>query len=117
MARLTTIRRNALPQSSFALPGGRYPIEDRSHAANALSRVSQNGTPAEKAVVRAKVNARYGMGRTLMGACTGAAGMPMAARAPMRVGAAPCTVCGMKHAGGQHVGAYTGGGVMKGAKT
>lgn len=59
MAKLTSRARNALPASDFALPGRRYPIEDRSHAANALSRVSQNGTPAEKATVRAKVAKRY----------------------------------------------------------
>lgn len=59
MAKLTSSKRNALPSSVFALPGRKYPIEDKSHARNALSRVSQNGTPAEKAKVRAKVHAKY----------------------------------------------------------
>lgn len=59
MAKLTTEERNKLPKSDFALPGGRYPIPDRSHAQNALARVSQNGTPEEKATVRAKVRARF----------------------------------------------------------
>lgn len=59
MAKLTTADRNALPKADFALPGGRYPIPDRSHAANALARVSGNGTTAEKAEVRAKVHAKY----------------------------------------------------------
>jgi hypothetical protein len=59
MTKLTTDDRNRLPDSEFALPGGRYPIPDRSHAQNALARVSQNGTPEEKAVVRAKVRARF----------------------------------------------------------
>ncbi|HEV8410805.1 MAG TPA: hypothetical protein VGQ30_09870, partial [Gemmatimonadaceae bacterium] len=55
--------RAAIPSTKFALPGRRYPIENRSHAANALSRVSQFGTPAEKATVRRKVAAAYpGMG-------------------------------------------------------
>lgn len=59
MAKLTTEDRNKLPDSDFALPGGRYPIPDRSHAQNALARVSQNGTPEEKAAVRVKVRARF----------------------------------------------------------
>ncbi len=57
--KLTTKTRNAIPTKSFALPGRRYPIEDKSHARNALSRVAQNGTPAEKATVRAKVKRKY----------------------------------------------------------
>ena len=66
---LDTAARKALPRSDFALPGkgagpsgkgsGSYPIPDRSHAANALSRVSQFGSSAEKAAVRAKVHAKY----------------------------------------------------------
>ena len=60
MAKLKASRRNALPKSSFAIPGKRaYPIHDRAHAANALARVSQHGTPSQKARVRAKVCARY----------------------------------------------------------
>ena len=60
MSKLTSKRRNALPKSEFAIPSEReYPIKDRSHAANALSRVSANGTPAEKKQVRAKVHAKY----------------------------------------------------------
>lgn len=59
MAKLTAKSRDAIPGSDFALPGRRYPIENASHARNALSRVSANGTPAEKATVRAKVHAKY----------------------------------------------------------
>ena len=59
MAKLTNKARNALPKKDCALAGGRYPIEDKSHARNALSRVSANGSPAEKAAVRAKVHAKY----------------------------------------------------------
>lgn len=59
MAKLTAKARKAIPTKSFALPGRRYPIEDRSHAANALSRVSQFGTAAEKAKVRSAVHAKY----------------------------------------------------------
>ncbi|MDE2096319.1 MAG: hypothetical protein KGL39_03670 [Patescibacteria group bacterium] len=64
-----------MPSSDFALPGkgkgpsgkgaGSYPIPDKSHARNALARVSQHGTPAEKAKVRAKVHAKYpGIGQS-----------------------------------------------------
>jgi len=59
MAKLTSKARNALPTKAFALPGRRYPIENPSHAANALARVSQYGTPSEKAAVRSKVRAKY----------------------------------------------------------
>ncbi len=59
MAKLTAKARKAIPTKEFALPGRRYPVEDRSHAANALARVSQHGTPSEKATVRAKVHAKY----------------------------------------------------------
>jgi hypothetical protein len=59
MAPLTTAGRRRLSTSSFALPGRRYPANDASHARNALSRVSQHGTPEEKAAVRAKVHARF----------------------------------------------------------
>lgn len=59
MAELTSKKRKSLPESSFALPGRRYPIHDEAHARNALARVSQNGTPEEKAKVRAAVRRRY----------------------------------------------------------
>jgi len=58
-AKLKAKTRNALPDSAFALPGRRYPIHDISHARNALSRVAQNGTPEEKAKVRAAVHRKY----------------------------------------------------------
>ena len=62
---LTTAARKALPKKSFALPASReggkggYPIPDANHARNALSRVSQFGSSAEKAQVRAKVHAKF----------------------------------------------------------
>jgi hypothetical protein len=59
MAKLTSKARNALPKKDFALPGGRYPIEDASHARNALARVSQHGSSEEKARVRAKVHSKF----------------------------------------------------------
>jgi hypothetical protein len=57
--KLTAKTRNALPSKSFALPGRRYPIENPSHARNALSRVSGNGTPEEKSKVRSAVHRKY----------------------------------------------------------
>lgn len=60
MAKLTTKRRDNLPASKFAIPSKRaYPIDTEARAKNALARVSQNGTPAEKAAVRKKVAAEY----------------------------------------------------------
>ena len=63
--RLTAKRRDALPASDFAVPGRRYPVEDASHARNALARVSQHGSPAEKAAVRRKVHEKFpGIGQS-----------------------------------------------------
>lgn len=60
MARLTSSERKALPKTAFAVPGRRaYPIEDAAHARNALARVSQHGSSAEKKAVRSKVHSRY----------------------------------------------------------
>lgn len=59
MAKLTAKTRNALPTKDFSGPGRSYPIQDMSHARNALSRVSQFGTSELKARVRAKVMAKY----------------------------------------------------------
>lgn len=41
MAKLTAKKRNKLPASKFAGPDRSYPVEDKSHAANAKSRASQ----------------------------------------------------------------------------
>ena len=64
MAKLTSRQRKALPRKSFALPGGRYPIENASHGRAALSMVSRFGSPEEKAKVRAAVHRKYpGIGK------------------------------------------------------
>jgi hypothetical protein len=67
MARLTAKQRKALPDSDFALPGRRYPIEDAGHRQAALSDVSRVGTPAQKKQVRAAVGGSLGgrVGTTL----------------------------------------------------
>ncbi len=67
MARLTTKERKRIPKADFALPGkrsrsggqGEYPIENEVHARNGLARVSQFGTPREKAEVMRKVHEKY----------------------------------------------------------
>lgn len=60
MTLLSMAERQKLKSSDFALPKERaYPIHDEEHAKDALSRVSQNGTPEEKAKVRAAVKKRH----------------------------------------------------------
>lgn len=67
MAKLTTGARNALPKSTFALPGERkYPIPDSGHAKAALSRAAhavKTGaiTPSEKATIDAKAHRKLGV--------------------------------------------------------
>jgi len=64
MAKLTGKERKALPSKSFAGPNRSYPIENASHARNALSRVSQFGTSELKAKVRAAVHKKFpGIGK------------------------------------------------------
>jgi len=58
--KLTSQARKNLPKSDFVFKKEkRYPIEDKAHARNALSRVSQNGSSSEKAKVRAAVHSKY----------------------------------------------------------
>lgn len=61
MSKLTAAARKQIPKGDFAVPSkapksGSYPIEDRSHAANALARSS--GKPVA-AKVRAAVKRKY----------------------------------------------------------
>jgi hypothetical protein len=62
MAKLTSKARNKLPKSDFALPGERkYPVNDKSHAANAKARAQQqydkgNLSKAELGKIDAKAN-------------------------------------------------------------
>ena len=66
MAKLTAKTRAKIPTSKFAGPNRSYPIEDASHARNALSRVSQFGSPALKSKVRAAVHKAYpGIGKPM----------------------------------------------------
>lgn len=60
MAKLKASTRSKMKSTSFALPGKKaYPIPDKSHAQNALARVAQHGTPAQKKQVRAAVTKKY----------------------------------------------------------
>ena len=60
--KLTAKKRNSLPSSEFGLPGSRkYPVNDRSHAANAKARATQmvnkgKLSSASKAKIDAKAN-------------------------------------------------------------
>lgn len=58
--RNTKTGRKRMAKSSFALPAKKkYRIDDKAHARNALARVAQHGTPAEKKQVRARVTKKY----------------------------------------------------------
>jgi hypothetical protein len=65
MAKLSYQERKKMPKKEFAVPStreggkGGYPIPDKSHARNALARVSQFGSSSQKALVRAKVHSKY----------------------------------------------------------
>lgn len=59
MSKLTVQERDTLPGKAFALAGRRYPIEDPNHARNALSRVSQFGSPSQQATVDSAVHKKY----------------------------------------------------------
>lgn len=62
MATMKAKTRNALPKSAFGLPGSKkYPMPDKSHAANAKARATQqvkagNLSPSSKAKIDAKAN-------------------------------------------------------------
>jgi hypothetical protein len=65
VAKLTTDARKRLPKSDFALPGGRYPVEDKAHARDAKARASQQEnagklSAVDKATVDRKADAVLG---------------------------------------------------------
>jgi hypothetical protein len=67
MAKLSTASRKKMPKSKFGLPGSRkYPMPDRSHAANAKARAAQqykkgNISASTKAKIFAKANRILGV--------------------------------------------------------
>ena len=72
MAKLTTKARKELKPSKFALPGGRYPVNDRAHAANAKARASQalkagRMSKSTEAKIDAKANRVLGKGKKKKG--------------------------------------------------
>lgn len=61
MAKLTTKQRNRLPDSAFAGPDRSYPVHDKSHAANAKARATQqyqkgNLSKSARDKIRARAN-------------------------------------------------------------
>lgn len=66
MSKLKASTRNALPASTFGMPGERkYPMPDASHAVNAKARATQqvakgNLSPSSAAKIRAKANSILG---------------------------------------------------------
>lgn len=66
MAKLTAKMRNAVPKTEFGMPGERkYPMPDKSHAANAKARATQmvekgKLSSAAAAKIRAKANRMLG---------------------------------------------------------
>ncbi len=64
MPKLSTDQRKRMPQSDYALPGKRYPIEDEEHGRKAiqLGKRAENAgtlTPGEYDQVKAEVHERY----------------------------------------------------------
>jgi hypothetical protein len=58
MAKLHAAARRALKPSQFALPGGRFPINDENHGRAALS-MAHNASPSEQATIKKKVAAKF----------------------------------------------------------
>lgn len=58
MAKLTAKERNSLPAKDFAGPDRSFPVNDKSHARNALARASQFH-PELKAKIREKVHRKF----------------------------------------------------------
>jgi len=69
MAKLTTVKRKKIPKNEFGLPGEKkYPMPDKSHAANAKARATQmvaKGKLSEssKRKIEAKANRILGKGK------------------------------------------------------
>jgi|TARA_B100000586_G_scaffold232718_1_gene182176 hypothetical protein len=60
MAKLTAKQRSKLRKSQFALPKQRkYPINDKSHARNALARAAQHATPSQQRRIKTAVYKKF----------------------------------------------------------
>ena len=70
MSKLTNKARNKLPKSDFGMPASeKYPMPDKSHAANAKARATQmvkkgKLSPASKAKIDAKANKVLGKSKS-----------------------------------------------------
>jgi hypothetical protein len=54
------MKRSKMKRSSFAIPSKRkYPITSMGRARNAIARVQQHGSPAEKRAVFSKIRTKY----------------------------------------------------------
>ena len=58
MAKLSAAERNALPDSDFAGPDRSYPIEDKSHAQQAL-RMRGHASPSAQKKIVSKVKKKF----------------------------------------------------------
>lgn len=71
MAKLTTEKRNNLSKSTFGLPGSKkYPMPDKSHAANAKARATQmvkKGKLSSASASKIKAKANKVLGTPKMG--------------------------------------------------
>lgn len=73
MATLTAAQRKKIPKGEFGLPGPKkYPMPDKSHAANAKARATQMEkkgklSPASKAEIDAKANKILGKSKLKRG--------------------------------------------------
>ena len=69
MPKLTVAQRKKLPKKAFGLPGSeKYPMPDKSHAANAKARATQmvakgKLSAASKSKIDAKANKMLGKGK------------------------------------------------------
>ncbi len=59
MAKLTSKARNMLPSKDFAGPDRSYPIQDMTHARNALARASQHASEELKSHIKAAVHRKF----------------------------------------------------------
>lgn len=75
MAKLTAAKRKKIPKSEFGLPGEKkYPMPDKSHAANAKARASQMEkagklSSSSKAKIDAKANKVLGKKKGMKKGC------------------------------------------------
>lgn len=99
MAKLTTAKRKALPKSEFALPGGKYPIPDKSHARNAKARASEMEhkgklSAGQKATIDAKADRVLGKENDMKKMTTKAPAKAKAKKTPMKKGIAKAPASG-----------------------